>query len=186
MTRTATVVASLILMTGLAGAQGPGAGDLGYVSIETLGLLDPARVEVNINLTGAMLQALAASSEGSDADLAQLLQDVRRIRVLAGPMAAGDPETLVQSFRSAVDRLESEGWIKLVSVREEGIEEVAVLSLESGNLIHGLAVLVLDGDEGVLVNMVGEMRPEVMGRLLGSLDALDSVAAELSAKAGAH
>lgn len=185
MKRAAMVVASLVLLTTLATAQGPMERVPGYVAIEELGLLDLSTVEVNINLTGAMLKALASSAEGGDSDLALLIHDVSRVRVLVGPPPAGTPAALVATLRTAVDRLESEGWIRLISVREGDDEEVAVLSLESGDLIRGLAVLVLDGEEAVLVNLVGEMRPEVMGRLMGSLDSLDAVAAELAEASGA-
>ena len=140
---------------------------------------------MNINLAGAMLQALASSAEGGDSDLAQLVREVTRVRVLVGPVRAGESAALAATLRTAVDRLESEGWNRLVSIREGGSEEVAVLSLEGGGLIRGLTVLVLDGDEAVLVNLVGEMRPEAMGRLLGSLDSLDTVAAELAGVGGA-
>jgi len=171
----------LIMGAGLVSAQG----EPGYVAVESLGLVDPASVEVSVNLTGAMLQALASSSEGSEADLGQLLNDITRVRVLVGPPPVGETVELVAKLRVAVDRLEGEGWTRVISVREEADEEVAVLSLQSGSLIRGLTVLVLDGDEAVAVNVVGSMRPEVLGRLLGSLESLDSVAAELAGVTGA-
>jgi len=185
MKSTVTVVALLIAAAALASAQTPVEREPGYVGVESLGLLDPGSVEVNINLTGAMLQALASSSQRSDTDLATLLQDVQRVRVLSGPVPAGDVAALVAKLHAAVVRLESEGWIRLVSIHEKDDEEVAVLSLESGSLIHGIAVLVLDGDEAVVVNVVGSMRPEVLGRLLGSLDSLDHVTEELAEAGGA-
>jgi hypothetical protein len=179
--KNAFVVVVLVMGAGLVSAQG----EPGYVAVESLGLVDPASVEVSVNLTGAMLQALASSSEGSEADLGQLLHDITRVRVLVGRPPAAEAVDLVAKLRAAVDRLEGEGWTRIISVREEGDEEVAVLSLQSGDLIRGIAVLVLDGDEAVAVNVVGSMRPELVGRLLGSLGSLDEVAAGLKGTTGA-
>jgi hypothetical protein len=66
-------------------------------------------------------------------------------------------------------RTPASGWDKILTVEEED-EQVYLYSLEQGEAIAGLTVLVNDGgDEVVLVNIAGSIDPRTLGRLLSNV-----------------
>ncbi len=69
--------------------------------------------------------------------------------------------------------LGSAGWQKILSV-EESDERVYLYALESAGNIVGLTVFVNEGsEEVVVVNIVGDINPETLGRLLANMKDFD-------------
>ena len=66
-----------------------------------------------------------------------------------------------------------DGWQKILSV-EENDEQVYLYALESAGNIVGLTVFVNEGrEEVVVVNIVGDINPETLGRLLANMRDFD-------------
>ena len=65
------------------------------------------------------------------------------------------------------------GWQKILSV-EESSETVYLYAIESAGNIAGLTAFV-NGEDGevVVVNIVGDINPETLGRLLANMDDFD-------------
>jgi hypothetical protein len=136
----------LICVVLLAGAQSvaaqSGNAHPGYFPIEELGIFGEGDLEVNVDLSGAMLQVAAGAMENRDESLVDLFSKLERVR---------------------------SGWDKILTVEEED-EQVYLYSLEQGEAIAGLTVLVNDGgDEVVLVNIAGSIDPRTLGRLLSNV-----------------
>jgi hypothetical protein len=69
--------------------------------------------------------------------------------------------------------LKGAGWQKILSV-EENDEQVYLYALESAGNISGLTVFVNEGgEEVVIVNIVGDINPETLGRLIANMDDFD-------------
>ena len=67
-------------------------------------------------------------------------------------------------------RLQEDGWEPVMLVRQEDEHAHMLLRLVDGQ-IRGLTVLVLDGDsEAVVVNLMGEIKPEQFGDVMVALD----------------
>jgi len=146
----------------------------GYVALDDLEVFDPEQVKVDVDLRESMVK-MAAGAMQDDEKLAQLLDSVRRIRVKAGSPGATDPASIRAAIDSAVSRLESSGWYRMVTIRGED-EAVYVLAKEADGVIQGLTAMILDGDEEVaLVNIAGSMDPELVGSLMSHMDDLDDL-----------
>lgn len=138
----------------------------GYVDF---GKFSPAQsggqfVEVNIgdNLIGIVTK-LAATQEP---EVAELLGGLKRIRVnVIGLDDAnrGEISERVEEIGAALDR---KGWERIVTVRE-GDELVNVfLKTRAQEAVEGIVVTILQGDkEAILVNVVGDIRPEKIAML---------------------
>ena len=75
-----------------------------------------------------------------------------------------------EEFNAAVSRLETSGWKRILSV-EEDEEQVYIFAREMEGAIAGVTVLVNDsGEEIVVVNIVGNIDPRVLGRLIANMD----------------
>ena len=78
-----------------------------------------------------------------------------------------------EEVRQGLDRglkmLESMHWQRMVLTRDEG-EEVHIYGRELDGDLQGLAVLAIEDDEVILINLVGRIDPDQLGRLMVGLD----------------
>jgi len=147
----------------------------GYFAIEDLGVFADGELEVDIDLRGAMAKIVAAAAANEDPQFSAAMEKIQRIRVQVGSVAGRDASGVRAAIDGAVKELEGSGWYRTVTVRDEE-EAVYVLALESGGLLRGLSVLVDDGEEEVvLVNIAGDMDPEVIGSLISNIDQLEGL-----------
>jgi len=159
----------LIALSGLAAAQA-GAGHPGYFPIEEMGVFAEGDLEVDINLEGAMLEVAAGAMDQESPDLAEMVSQLERVRVQVGAPEGVDEAAVTANFDDAVSRLEASDWKRIVSVEEED-EQVYIYAREIEGAIAGLTVLVNDsGEEIVVVNIVGNIDPRVLGRLIATMD----------------
>jgi hypothetical protein len=177
------LVTLAVSMTAAAGPAWAQAQDShpGYYPVEAMGLLAADEMEVNVDLQGAMLQVAAAAmqEEGEDADLAQLVSKLERVRVQVGPPRPDQAEAIRAALDRAVGQLEGSGWKRILSVLEED-EQVYLFARELEGVIVGLTAMVSDGGgEVVLVNVVGSIDPVLLGRVIakaGDLPGLERFA----------
>jgi hypothetical protein len=74
----------------------------------------------------------------------------------------------IQKIRSDLD---AKGWERNVNVREKNGEDVGVYTRTRGDeAFEGLVVTVIDSNEAVLINIVGDIRPEQIVELGESLN----------------
>jgi hypothetical protein len=150
----------------------------GYYPIEDMGLFAADGLEVNIDLEGAMLQVAAGAmqKDGEDADLAQLVSNLERVRVQVGSPKQIDKAVIKSSFDGTVKTLEGAGWNRILSVIEDDAQ-VFLFARESGGVIVGLTAMVNDDDdELVLANVVGTIDPLLLGRVIAKFDRLPNLA----------
>jgi VCBS repeat-containing protein len=176
MKKTRTLIATLMIagMASLGAAQSmdqlPG-----YFALEDLDFFEPDQVEVDVDLRDAMIKAAAGAAAQQDENLARLLEGVKRVRVKVGSVEGKDQAAIRSGIEAAVAQLEGSGWYRMVTVREE-TESVFVMAREGDNVVHGLTVMGHDGaEELVLVNIAGNMDPELIGALMKNMDNLEDL-----------
>jgi VCBS repeat-containing protein len=147
----------------------------GYFALEDLDVFEPDKVAVDVDLRDAMIKVAAGASAQQDENLSRLLETVKRVRVKVGVPRSRDVESIRSTIEGAASQLEGLGWYRMVTVREDE-ELVYVMAREGDNVINGLTVMVHDGsDEVVLVNIAGEMDPELIAELMKHMDKLDDL-----------
>ena len=159
------------VFAGFGGAQA--SAQSGYYPIEEMGIFADGDLEVDVDLSGAMLRVAAGAMENHDAGIAELVANLERVRVQVGAPSGVDAATVAQKIAAAQATLGSAGWQKILSV-EESDEQVYLYALESAGNIVGLTVFVSEGsEEVVVVNIVGDIDPETLGRLLANMKDFD-------------
>jgi hypothetical protein len=177
--KTKLVWVLLVMLTaaGVATAQVDGSHP-GYYPIEEMGLLARGDLEVDVDLTGAMLQVAAGAMQGGnggDADLARFVAGLERVRVQVGEPRGADSSNIAHTFDQAVEKMESAGWTRILRVADDG-ETVYLFAREMAGSIVGLTALANDQDEDiVLVNIVGDIDPVLLGKLLSNVDRLSDL-----------
>ena len=180
-----TVLCALVLFVAGGAAAQSVSSHPGYFPIEEMGLLANGDLEVDVDLQGAMLQvaagAMEGEDEGDDTNLAELVANLERVRVQVGKPSGADESTIRNLIEDAKARLENSSWDRILTV-EEADEQVYVYAIEEGGNILGVTVLVNDGaEEIVVVNIVGNIDPRVLGRLIASMDEIPNLEGFMSA-----
>lgn len=142
-------------------AESPGLVDFGKFTAPGNGS-ELVEVQVRSNL----LNFAATLVEKDEPDAARLLRSVQLVRVhVIGLTDAnrGDMQKRVKDIRAT---LEGRGWERNVNVQGKDGEDVGVyLQLQNGTTLAGVAVTVIDRQNAVFVNVVGDIRPEQISAL---------------------
>ena len=168
-----TLLFSILLLSSTAFAQ---SGDIGQVDLNPISEAIGVTPKVNLNFGPAMMKGFAESFRGSNAELAGIIDSISGLRL----MVFEDVDTA--GARAQVERtvgdLGSAGWTPAMEVRD-GDSHVDLFLNESENFVEGLVLMVLDGnDTAVFANIYGDIDPVVIGKLIGSGDALKGVSFE--------
>ena len=141
----------------------------GYADLDSLGMFD---VDNKITLSiGPTLLRFAARHE-DDPETKALLRGLDGVRIRIYEID-GDAERVVGRVDAMGDKLAEQGWAPVAVIQEEG-ETVRVLmkpiSDKDGDRIAGLTVLVADRHEAVVVNVMGDLQPELFTDTMVALD----------------
>ena len=121
---------------------------------------------IEINLSGAILQAIASTDE----DLKQLAGGLESIHaVILEFTDEGRVAKVQELLRQTEKQLRDKGWEVLTRIKE-GAGRVTVLVLNDGEAIQGLVVLVSDGGEVVFANIAGVIDLNAIAKLGESFD----------------
>jgi Domain of unknown function (DUF4252) len=159
--------------------------DPAYLPIDKVLDLKTIRPEVNINLprfllNDALNELKAAGTNAFDGiDIADLIKDLKLVRVVVIEANETNRPALNKAVKALREELEKK-WTAIVSVPDEK-EHVGVYAMSdaAGETTIGLAVLVYDGDDVVVGNVVGHVS---IGKLMKMASQSDKVPKDLLKK----
>ena len=159
--------------------------DPAYLPIDKVLDLKTVRPEVSINLPRFLLQdALSELSSatngplaGVGAELADIAKDVKLIRLVVIQANQANRAALDKAFKTLRADLEAK-WTTIVSVPEENVG-IYALGDASGDSMAGLALLVYDGKEAVIGNVIGRVS---IGKMIKMASRMDKVPKDLLKK----
>jgi hypothetical protein len=104
-----------------------------------------------------------------DPEISTMLSGLKGVRVYIYEIDH-DANRVTRRLESAWTRLSSRGWIPIVMVRDDG--ELASVLVRAGrdDRVRGMAVMVQEEDEVVLINLIGDFRPEMFNAFMTELD----------------
>ncbi len=142
----------------------------GYADLDSLGMFD---VDNTMTLSiGPGLLRFAAKHVDDDEETKALLTGLDGVRIRLYEID-GDADRVARRVDEMGLKLQDQGWLPVAVVRDEG-ETVHMLMKpvedEDGQRIAGLTVLVADREEAVLVNVMGDLKPEFFGDTMVALD----------------
>lgn len=125
---------------------------------------------VEIDLTQPLLSFVGRLAEGEEPELADLLSELLLVNVRVFSYDRRDEADLADHMETIADRLRSGSWQNIVRVR--GTETVNVfvqIQNQDGDpedmILSGLAVLAMEDEEAVFVNVVGNFGMEEISRV---------------------
>jgi uncharacterized protein DUF4252 len=167
--RRLTIIATVTLLLTGCGITGNYRSDPGYAEFGSPGPLD-TDLEFGLSL-GALPLGIARFILDDDPEIGPLLRELRAVRVYTYEVNR-DAEDVAQRLQAVHSELVADGWLPIVKVREDN-ENVSVLlqPAEHGrNGNRGIAVIVQDSSEVVLVNLIGNVRLDQFAEYMVDLE----------------
>lgn len=163
-----TVLASLVLLAATAVHPAHAGTSGGYVD-ETMfrALIDENQEVVEVNLEGAILQALAKSGhDGHDTDDAKdVFAKLKSIHAVIGKVK-GPAEDALALVQKTDRKLAAAGWQRITRISET-TSTISVLTHTVADKVDGLVVLIFDSKDKELVfaNLAGDIDVTKLGEI---------------------
>jgi len=124
--------------------------------------------KVIINLGGTMLNFVGMMSSSENPETSELISKLKGIRVM---MYNTDENTdaAKSQFSKVKGTLKASGWEPIVQINEDD-EQVMIYMKMDGDNMEGLTVMVVDEEEAVFVNVIGQLNPAELGKVMETLD----------------
>lgn len=144
---------------------------LGYADLGGLGLRDVNR-QTTVSIGPTVLR-FAAMHVDDDPDARAILRGLEGVQVRVYEVD-GDAHRVAQKLKNISLHLQDSDWLPVATIHDGG-EQVHMLLKMHRETIRGLTVLTADRDQAVLVNVIGELTPEMFnsrefGAAMASLD----------------
>ncbi len=147
------------------GITAPSSND-GFADLDSLGFRD---VDQTMSLSiGPSLLRFAAANIDDDPEAEAMMRGLEGVRVKIYDIT-GDGERVAHRIDNMSQKLQAQGWEPIISIREPG-ERTVMLMKVKGEMILGLTVINCDADEAVIVNVMGELRPEMFAEAMVALE----------------
>jgi len=127
---------------------------------------------VEIQINSNLLSLAAQTVEKQQPDAARLLRNVQLVRVNVIGLTDENRAEMEKRVRQIHHDLDAQGWDHNVVVQEKNGKDVGVYTkTRGGEALAGLAITVINPkDSVVLINIVGDIRPEQVAVLGEKLD----------------
>jgi len=159
---------TLLSLPAIALAQEDELKDLpGYVDFGDLSAMY-GEPKVIINLGGTMLNFVSMMSASDSPDTADMISKLKGVRVQIFEIDENIDEAKGQ-FKEVKGNLNASGWEPIVQVNEDDEQVLIYMKMEGQNM-EGMTVMIVGDDEAVFVNVIGQLNPAELGKVMDVLD----------------
>jgi phosphoglycolate phosphatase-like HAD superfamily hydrolase len=124
--------------------------------------------KVQISIGESLLGLVGTLSEEEDPEAAELFRKLNGVRVNVYETEAM-ADGAVDRVKDISDKLSSSGWESVITVNSAD-EQVRVFMKLNGETVDGIAVMALEDDEAVFVNVIGNINPTELERVMKNFD----------------
>ena len=123
---------------------------------------------ISINIGGTLLQFVGAMSESSDPEAAQIMSDLKGVRVFGYPISE-DATVAKEKFSEVKSTLKKKGWEPVVQVNERDEQVLIYMKIED-SVMEGMTVMTVDSEEVMFINIIGKLDPRQIGKVMDGFD----------------
>jgi len=139
----------------------------GYVDFGDLSAMY-GEPKIIINLGGTMLNFVGMMSSSESPETAEMISKLKGVRVQMFNID-DNADVAKSQFKEVRGKLNSSGWEPIVQVNEEDEQVLIYMKMEGQNM-EGMTVMVVDDEEAVFVNVIGQLNPAELGKVMDVLD----------------
>ena len=143
-----------LALTPLARAEDPGFVDFGK--------LNPSGESqfVEVNIKSNLIAMVASLAKKAEPEVAQVIEGLKQIRVNVLGLTKENQGDMKQRVTTIRETLDKGGWERIVTAIEKNQDVGVFLKTKDAKTVEGVCVTVIDKDQVVLVNIVGDIQPE--------------------------
>jgi len=124
--------------------------------------------KITINLGGTMLNFVGMMSSSDSQETSDLISKLKGIRVQIYSMAENSDAAKSQ-FGKTKSHLKTSGWEPIVQINEDDEQVLVYMKSVNGNM-EGMTVMVVDDEEAVFVNVIGQLNPAELAKVMDRFD----------------
>jgi hypothetical protein len=115
---------------------------------------------VEVNIKSNLIAMVAAITKRSEPEITETILGLKQIRVNVMGLNDKNRTDITKRVADIRDKLDKNGWERIVTAIEKNQDVGIFLKMKDAKAIEGLCVTVLEGNQVVLVNIIGDLRPE--------------------------
>lgn len=138
----------------------------GYIDFGKLTPSGASGEFVEVHVRSNLIAMVSRLAEKAEPDIAQLLRGLHAIRVNVIGLTDENRAEMQQRIKAIREDLDARQWERVVTAQQPNEDVGVYLKTRGDEAVEGLVVTVVDGKkEAVLVNIVGDIRPEKLAVL---------------------
>lgn len=138
----------------------------GFVDFSSLTAIAATEPSVEISLKAPLLNMITNLIRSEDAEAADFISKLLRVTVNVFESDDIDVDQIAASMSVMAEDLDSAGWERVVRVREESNHvDIYFRLADNAEVIYGIAIMVAEPGETVLVNIVGDISTDDISAL---------------------
>ena len=138
----------------------------GFVDFSSLTAITNVEPTVEISLKAPLLRMVTNLIRAEDEQAADFVSKLMRVTVNVFESDAIDVSEIAQSMSTIAEDLDEQGWERVVRVRENPEHvDIYMRVSDDAELIHGIAIMVAEPGDTVMVNIVGEISGDDLSAL---------------------
>lgn len=138
----------------------------GYVDFSALTAIANTEPSVEISLKAPLLNMITNLIRNQDEEAANFISKLLRVTVNVFESSAIDMDEISDSMNTIAADLDAQGWERVVRVREDRDHVDIYFRLsDDAEIIHGIAIMVAEPGDTVLVNIVGDISTDDISAL---------------------
>lgn len=123
---------------------------------------------VMVNIGGSLLRLMSAAAASDEPEAAALMRDLKGVRIKVYP-TGGNLGPALEQMNQARAVLQAEQWEPVVQVIEEN-EQVQIFMKANEDIMEGLTVMVVNEEEAVFLNILGQIDPKQIDKVMNQLN----------------
>jgi hypothetical protein len=124
--------------------------------------------KITINLGGTMLNFVGMMSSSESPETSEMISKLKGIRVQIYSLDE-NVDAARDQFSETRSSLKSSGWEPIVQVNEDDEQVLVYMKSVDGNM-EGMTVMVVDEEEAVFVNVIGQLNPAELAQVMDKFD----------------
>lgn len=133
--------------------------------------------KISINIGGTLLQFVGLMSGEDNPETSKMMSQLKGVRVFGYPIEE-DPGLARKKFGEVKSNLKSKGWEPVVQVNEDD-EQVMIYIKMNDSTMEGMTVMTVDDEEVMFINIIGQLDPRQLGKMMDNFDVDIDAALEL-------
>ena len=159
-------VLALVFLPLAMAAEDPLSNHPGFVDFSVLTTIANTEPVVEVTLKEPILAMVTNLIRAEEEAAADFISKLLRVTVDVYDSREIDVDEIAESMENVADDLDDLGWDRVVRVRERRDHaDIYVKMSPAGDMIHGIAIMVAEPDETVLVNIVGDISGDALAAM---------------------